>query len=172
VVATQNPIEYEGTYPLPEAQLDRFLVKIDITYPSHEHEEAMLLLLHRGVAPATLETVEQVAGPAEITSLRAQVDQTTVSDDLIGYISGIVRSTRTLPGVFLGASPRAAVHLLAASRAAARLAGRDYVIPDDVSWMALPVLSHRLLISPDAQLENYRPAAAVRSAVASVPVPR
>jgi MoxR-like ATPase len=172
VVATQNPIEYEGTYPLPEAQLDRFLVKIDITYPSHEHEEAMLRLLHRGVAPATLETVEQVAGPAEITSLRAQVDQTTVSDDLIGYISGIVRSTRTLPGVFLGASPRAAVHLLAASRAAARLAGRDYVIPDDVSWMALPVLSHRLLISPDAQLENYRPAAAVRSAVASVPVPR
>ncbi len=172
VVATQNPIEYEGTYPLPEAQLDRFLVKIDVTYPSAEHEEAMLRLAHRGVAPASLETVERLVGPTEIAELRTQVDETTVSDDLIRYISGIVRTTRTLSSVSLGASPRAAVHLLAASRAAARLAGRDYVIPDDVSWMALPVLSHRLLISPDAQLENYRPVDAIRSAVASVPVPR
>jgi len=172
VVATQNPIEYEGTYPLPEAQLDRFLVKINVAYPSAAHEEAMLHLPHRGVAPATLETVERIAGPAEIAALRTQVDETTTSEDIIGYISGIVRTTRTLPSVYLGASPRAAVHLLAASRAAARLAGRDYVIPDDVSWMALPVLTHRLLINPDAQLENYRPVDAVRSAVVSVPVPR
>jgi len=172
VVATQNPVEYQGTYPLPEAQLDRFLVKVDVGYPSAEQELAMLALAHRGVAPATLEDVQAVAGPEELTEVRARVDQTSVADEVMGYVASLVRQTRAVPSVSLGASPRAAVHLLAASRAAARLAGREYVTPDDVAGMARPVLRHRLLLRPEAELERYTPDDAVESALEAVPVPR
>jgi MoxR-like ATPase len=172
VVATQNPVEYQGTYPLPEAQLDRFLVKVDMGYPSAEHELAMLRLAHRGVAPATLEDVGVVVGPEELRELRLRVDQTSVADEVMGYVASVVRQTRAVPSVSLGASPRAAVHLLAASRAAARLAGREYVTPDDVAGMARPVLRHRLLLRPEAELERYTPDDAVDSALGAVPVPR
>jgi MoxR-like ATPase len=172
VVATQNPIEYEGTYPLPEAQLDRFLVKVDIGYPSAVDEVALLRLAHRGVDPVTLDDVEAVAGAADVVAARAEVDATRVSDDVTGYVAAVVRRTRELPSVALGASPRAAVHLLAASKAAARLAGRDFVTPDDVVRMAAPVLRHRLLLRPEAELERYRADDAVAAAVAAVPVPR
>ncbi|HEX2038735.1 MAG TPA: MoxR family ATPase, partial [Acidimicrobiales bacterium] len=172
VVATQNPIEYEGTYPLPEAQLDRFLVKVDVGYPSADDETAMLRLAHRGVDPATLDDVRPVASAAALTAARAEVDATVVSDDVVAYVAALVRRTRELPSVALGASPRAAVHLLAASKAAARLAGRDFVTPDDVVRMAPPVLRHRLLLRPEAELERFRPDDAVAAAVAAVPVPR
>jgi len=172
VVATQNPVEYQGTYPLPEAQLDRFLVKVDMGYPSAEHELAMLRLAHRGVAPAALEDVGVVVGPEELRELRLRVDQTSVADEVMGYVASVVRQTRAVPSVSLGASPRAAVHLLAASRAAARLAGREYVTPDDVAGMARPVLRHRLLLRPEAELERYTPDDAVDSALGAVPVPR
>jgi len=172
VVATQNPIEYEGTYPLPEAQLDRFLVKVDVGYPSEADELAMLHLAHRGVAPATLDDVAPVASADVLRAARAEVDATTVTDEVAAYVSTVVRRTRDLPSVALGASPRAAVHLLAASKAVARLSGRDFVTPDDVAWMAAPVLRHRLLLRPEAELEQYRPDDAVRAALASVPVPR
>ncbi|MGQ0521827.1 MAG: AAA family ATPase [Actinomycetota bacterium] len=172
VVATQNPIEYEGTYPLPEAQLDRFLVKVEVGYPSEADEVAMLRLDRRGVDSATLDDVTPVAGPAELASARREVDATVVSDEVAAYVATLVRRTRELPSVALGASPRAAVHLLAASRAAARLAGRAFVTPDDVVRMAPPVLRHRLLLRPEAELDRYRPDDAVATAVASVPVPR
>ncbi len=172
VVATQNPIEYEGTYPLPEAQLDRFLVKLDVGYPSEADEVALLRFAHRGVDPVTLADVVAVAGPAQLRAARREVDATTVSEELLGYVAAVVRRTRSLPSVALGASPRAAVHLLAASKAAARLAGRSFVTPDDVVAMAPPVLRHRLLLRPEAELERYRPDDAVATALAAVPVPR
>jgi MoxR-like ATPase len=172
VVATQNPIEYEGTYPLPEAQLDRFLVKVDVGYPDEAAELALLRLSHRGVAPATLDDVVAVTDATALRAARDEVDATTVTDEVVAYIAGIVRRTRELPSVALGASPRAAVHLLAASKASARLSGRDFVTPDDVAWMAMPVLRHRLLLRPEAELERYRPDEAIQAALASVPVPR
>jgi MoxR-like ATPase len=172
VVATQNPIEYEGTYPLPEAQLDRFLVKVDVGYPDEQAELALLRLDHRGVAPATLDDVVAVTDAAELRAARDEVDATTVTDEVIAYIAAIVRRTRELPSVALGASPRAGVHLLAASKASARLSGRDFVTPDDVAWMARPVLRHRLLLRPEAELERYLPDEAIGAAIASVPVPR
>jgi MoxR-like ATPase len=172
VVATQNPIEYEGTYPLPEAQLDRFLVKLDVGYPSEADEVGLLRFAHRGVDPVTLADVAAVAGPAHLRAARAEVDATTASEEVLGYVAAVVRRTRSLPSVALGASPRAAVHLLAASKAAARLAGRSFVTPDDVVAMARPVLRHRLLLRPEAELERYRPDDAVATALAAVPVPR
>jgi MoxR-like ATPase len=172
VVATQNPIEYEGTYPLPEAQLDRFLVKVDVTYPDAGDEHAMLKLAHHGVAPATLDEVEAVADADALRAARDDVDSTTVTDEVVAYVSAVVRATRELPSVALGASPRAAVHLLAAAKASARLSGRNFVTPDDVAWMARPVLRHRLLLRPEAELERYRPDDAVQAALAAVPVPR
>ena len=172
VVATQNPIEYEGTYPLPEAQLDRFLVKLDVGYPGEAEEVEMLRFAHRGVDPATLADVATVAGSDDLLAARREVDATTVSDGLLAYVAAVVRRTRSLPSVSLGASPRAAVHLLAASKAAARLAGRGFVTPDDVVAMAAPVLRHRLLLRAEAELERYRPDDAVATAIAAVPVPR
>jgi len=172
VVATQNPIEYEGTYPLPEAQLDRFLLKIDVGYPSAESEAQILGLRHQGVRAAEIEDVRPVAGPNEIAEARAQVDATTASAEIMEYIVGIVRHTRQLPSVALGASPRAAVHLLAAAKAAARMEARDYVVPDDVKRVATPALAHRLVLSPEAELERFRPQDAIENALGAVPVPR
>ena len=172
VVATQNPIEYEGTYPLPEAQLDRFLLKVDVGYPSVADEEAILRLAHRGVTPVTLDEVQVAATASDLAAAQAEVDATTVADEVVAYVVAVVRRTRELPSVSLGASPRAAVHLLAASRAAARLRGRAFVTPDDVAAMAPPVLRHRLVLRPEAELERYRPDDAVAAALASVPVPR
>ena len=172
VIATQNPIEYEGTYPLPEAQLDRFLVKVDVGYPDERDEIGMLRLAHRGVMPATVDEVRAVATADDLRTAREQVDATTVSDEIVAYVATLVRRTRELPSVALGASPRAAVHLLAASKASARMSGRDFVTPDDVAWMARPVLRHRLLLRPEAELERYRPDDAVQAALAAVPVPR
>ncbi len=172
VIATQNPIEYEGTYPLPEAQLDRFSMKIDVTYPDEAAEVAMLNLAHRGVQPAQLDDVARVASAEDLFDARRLVDETTVAPEVAAYLVAVVRRTRDLPSVGLGASPRAAMHLLAASKAAARLAGRDFVTPDDVAAMAPPVLRHRLILSPEAELERYRTDDAVRAALGSVPVPR
>ena len=172
VLATQNPVEYEGTYPLPEAQRDRFLVRVDIGYPSEEAERAMLRLARHGLAPATLGDVRPVAGAEELRAARAAVDAVVMADEVVAYVAAVVRRTRELPGVALGGSPRAAVHLAGAARAAALLAGRDYVTPDDVRRMALPVLRHRLVPTPEAELERYTPADAVRGALDAVPVPR
>jgi MoxR-like ATPase len=172
VLATQNPVEYEGTYPLPEAQRDRFLVHVAIGYPSADEERAMLRLQRRGLTPAALDDVQPVASAEDLRAARAQVDATEIAEEVVAYVVAIVRRTRELPSVALGASPRAAVHLLGAAKAAARLAGRAYVTPDDVSRMAAPVLRHRLVLTPEAELERATPAGAIRTALEDVPVPR
>jgi len=172
VVATQNPIEYEGTYALPEAQLDRFVVKLDVTYPSEEDEQRVLELAHRGVEVATLDQIGVAITAAELVAGRAAVDAVTVTDEVAAYIVAVVRRTRTLPSVELGASPRAAVHLLAMARATAALDGRSFVTPDDVAAVAPAVLRHRLGLRAEAELEQYRADDAIAATLASVPVPR
>ena len=172
VIATQNPIEYEGTYPLPEAQLDRFLFKLELGYPDEETEKRILGLRHRGVQPATLEDVQPVVEADELQAAQRDVDGTGVSDEVLAYVSAIVRKTRELPSVELGASPRAGVHLLAAAKALARLDERGFVTPDDVAAAAPDVLRHRLILRPEAELERYRPDDAVQAALQAVPIPR
>jgi len=172
VVATQNPIEYEGTYPLPEAQLDRFLMKIDVGYPNEDQERQMLHMARDGLAPATLGDVGPVIGPEDLLNRRVDIEATTVSDDVVAYVTSVTRRSRDLPSVELGASPRATVHLLAAAKAIARMSGRDFVTPDDVARMAVPVLRHRILVRAEAELDGYTPDDAVRAVLASVEVPR
>ena len=171
VVATQNPIEYEGTYPLPEAQLDRFLVKVNIGYPDESEEVSLLKLDRRGIQPS-IDEVQAVVGTDDIEEARRRADAVRVADEVVAYAAAVVRSTRTLPSIELGASPRAAVHLLAAARAHALLQGRDYVTPDDVAALAEPVLAHRLILRPEAELERFSESEAVRTALSSVEVPR
>ena len=172
VLATQNPIEYEGTYALPEAQLDRFVVRLEVGYPSEQDELRMLSLERRGVGPGDLDAIRPVVGADALHEARASVDATRVDDEIARYVLAVVRRTRELPSVQLSASPRAAVHLLGAAKAAARLAGRDYVTPDDVGSMAAAVLAHRLVLTPEAELERFTGADAVRTALGEVPVPR
>jgi MoxR-like ATPase len=172
VIATQNPIAYEGTYPLPEAQLDRFLLRIDIGYPSAEDERALLALRRRGLTPNALQQVRTVADREELGSVRRDVDETAVSAEVAGYVVDLVRRTRELPSVALGASPRAAVHLLVAAKATARLAGRTFVTPDDVAEIAPAALAHRLMLTPEAELERFTDRDAVATAIHEVPVPR
>jgi MoxR-like ATPase len=172
VLATQNPIEYEGTYPLPEAQLDRFLLQVNVGYPAPDDELAMLRIAHHGVVPATLDTVVPISSAAELEATADLVDATTVSEPVLAYIAQLAQTTRRLPSVALGASPRAAMHLLAASKASARMSGREYVTPDDVAWMALPVWRHRIQLRPEVELEQGDPEDAIRAALAAVPVPR
>jgi MoxR-like ATPase len=172
VIATQNPIEYEGTYALPEAQLDRFLMQLEVGYPSAEDERAMLTLQRDGVAPLGLEDVPQVASAAELSEARRTLNAVTVEPQVAAYVIDLVRRTRELPGVVLGASPRAATHLLVAAQAAAAVAGRGFVTPDDVADAAPAVLSHRLVLTPDAELERFTPGDAIRIAVGEVAVPR
>jgi MoxR-like ATPase len=172
VLATQNPIEYEGTYPLPEAQLDRFLMKVVVTYPSAQNEEALLRLRRAGVAPVTLADIEAVAGKEDLLAIREQVDRVAVSDEIVTYVSSLVRRTRELPSVALGASPRAGVHLLAAAKAFATMSGRGFVVPDDVVALAGPVLAHRLLLTPEAELDRFTASDALSNVLASVPIPR
>jgi MoxR-like ATPase len=172
VVATQNPIEYEGTYPLPEAQLDRFTMKINVGYPSEAQEVAMLHFRREGVRPASFDDIEQVVSASDVASMRSEIQAVAGSEAVLLYVTQVVRATRSVPSVLLGASPRAAVHLLAATKAAALLSGRTFITPDDVSTMALPVLRHRLILRPEAELEQFRTDDAIRTAIASVAVPR
>ena len=172
VVATQNPIEYEGTYPLPEAQLDRFLVKVVVGYPEAAQERALLTLDRHGLDPSGLAAVQPVVGAADVAAARDEVDATAVSGEVVDYISALVRQTRVLPSVAVGASPRAGVHLLVASKATARLWGRHYVIPDDVIRVAPAVLRHRLVLRAEAELDRLTADVAVANAISSVPVPR
>ncbi len=172
VIATQNPIEQEGTYPLPEAQLDRFLIKLDVGYPSVEDETAMLRLPRSGIASSPLDAIAPVADAGALAAARADLEAVAATDEVLAYAVAIVRATRALPSVELGASPRAAVHLVGAARARALLDGRAYVSPDDVVGVAPAVLAHRVLLRPEAELERFRPVDAVLAAIQTVPVPR
>ncbi|GAB2753828.1 AAA family ATPase [Amycolatopsis magusensis] len=174
VIATQNPVEYEGTYPLPEAQLDRFLVKLTMPEPSREDEYGILLRHAEGFDPRDLTAagVKPVAGPAQLAAGRAAVADVKLRPEVIAYIVDLCRATRTSPSVRLGVSPRGATALLAAARAWAWLAGRDYVTPDDVKALARPALRHRLGLRPEAELEGATADGVLERVLASVPVPR
>ena len=167
VFATQNPVDFEGTYPLPEAQLDRFLIKIEVGYPSAE-EERLLLRRHRGVDPPAMVPVpEGLLARAQREVLDVQIEPM-----LYDYLLAVVRRTREWPAVALGASPRAAVALMLVAQAYAAVDGRGYLLPDDVKQAAPSVLGHRLLLRPEAELEGQDAARVVREILAAVPVPR
>jgi len=168
LMATQNPVELEGTFPLPEAQVDRFLLRVIIGYPSEAEENA---ILERFRMSDPLPDLEAVTTPEEIISLQEQRRQIRVEDSIRGYIVQIARATRDHGEIELGASPRATLALYQASQAWAGIRGRDYVLPDDVKAMAPHVLTHRLMISPQAQLRGRRPEEVVSGVVDTVPVP-
>lgn len=174
VAATQNPIEYEGTYPLPEAQLDRFLLKLTIPLPSREEEVGVLTRHAQGFTPHDLEAagVQRAAGPADLEAARTAVAATAASAEVIGYAVDICRATRGSPSFTLGASPRGATALLATARTWAWLSGREYVIPDDVKALALPTLRHRVRLRPEAEMEGVTADSVLTSILARVPVPR
>jgi MoxR-like ATPase len=174
VVATQNPVEYEGTYPLPEAQLDRFLLKLTMPLPPRDDELRVLQRHHRGFDPRDLEAagVRPVAGAAELAAGRAAARATTVAPEVLGYVLDVCRATRTAPALSLGVSPRGATALLAAAKAWAWLSGRDFVTPDDVKALARPVLRHRVAVRAEAELEGVTAAGVLDQVLATVPVPR
>ncbi len=174
VFATQNPIEYEGTYPLPEAQLDRFLLKVVMDYPSEDEERAILKLHDEGFRAHQLEQVglTPVMGAEELAQVRAVVRAVQVSDEVRDYILQIVRRTRQNDYLLVGASPRAGIALLLVSKALAALRGRGFVTPDDVKQMALPVLRHRLILKPEAEVEGLSADRILTSILEATPVPR
>jgi MoxR-like ATPase len=174
VIATQNPVEYEGTYPLPEAQLDRFLLKLTMPTPSREDEFGILSRHAQGFDPRNLVAagIKPVAGATELEAARRAVAGVTVRPEVLAYIVDVCRATRALPSVRIGVSPRGATALLAATRAWAWLAGRDYATPDDVKALARPSLRHRLDLRPEAELEGATADGVLDRVLASVPVPR
>ncbi len=174
VAATQNPIEYEGTYPLPEAQLDRFLLKLTIGLPAREAEIKVLQAHNAGFDPRDLAAagVGPVAGPAELAAGRVAVRAVQVAPQVMSYVVDLCRATRTSPSLSLGASPRGATALLATSKAWAWLSGRDYVTPDDVKALARPTLRHRVAVRPEAELEGVTADGVLESVLSSVPAPR
>ncbi|MER5850300.1 MoxR family ATPase [Streptomyces sp. NPDC002012] len=174
VAATQNPVEYEGTYPLPEAQLDRFLLKLTVPLPSRDEEINVLTRHSDGFNPRDLQSagIHPVAGPADLEAARNAVAQTKVSPEIAGYVVDICRATRESPSLSLGVSPRGATALLSTARAWAWLTGRDYVIPDDVKALALPTLRHRIQLRPEAEMEGVTPDSVITAVLAHVPVPR
>ncbi len=174
VAATQNPVEYEGTYPLPEAQLDRFLLKVVLPVPGRDDELEILRRHAEGFDPRDVSAagVRAVASGADIETARAGVRTVEVSTEVAGYIVDIARATRQSPSLSMGVSPRGATALLHAARAWAWLVGRDFVTPDDVKALASATLAHRLALRPEAELEGVEVAAVLDAALSSVPVPR
>jgi MoxR-like ATPase len=174
VLATQNPVEYEGTYPLPEAQLDRFLFKTVVTYPSREAEAEVLRRYHAGfdvhhLAEAGL---TPVLSPADLLNLRAEIDAVTVEEGIVNYITQISTATRNATDLALGGSPRASIAMLLASKAYAALQGRMYVVPDDVKALVLPIFRHRVILKPEAEIEGLNADGVMQRILATVEVPR
>jgi MoxR-like ATPase len=174
VMATQNPIESEGTYNLPEAQLDRFLFKLVADYPELDEETSILRLHSKGQGPDTLltEEVQTATGPAEVLEMQKHCNDVLVDERMLGYIANLVRRTRDWPAFSLGASPRAGVAILRSSRAAAALEGRNFIVPDDVQEVALPAMRHRVILTPEAEVEGRKVDELLADLVRSVEVPR
>ncbi len=174
VCATQNPIEYEGTYPLPEAQLDRFLLKLTLPLPPRDDEVQVVSRHASGFDPRNLVAagLRPVAGAAELAAGREAVAAMTLAPDVVGYIVDVCRATRQVPSLSLGVSPRGATALMAAARAWAWLSGRDFVTPDDVKALARPTLRHRVRLRPEAELEGVTADGVLDALLATVPVPR
>jgi MoxR-like ATPase len=173
VFATQNPLEFEGTYPLPEAQLDRFLLKIHVGYPSQEEERVVLERHHATLEAAHLEhaPIEAIAFGA-LAAARQEVRRVRVEPAIFDYLLGVVRRTREWPAISLGASPRAAAGLLIVAKGYAARDGRDYLIPDDVKVAALPCLRHRLILKPEVELEGFDADRIIRDVLAATPLPK
>ncbi len=167
VMATQNPIEYEGTFPLPEAQLDRFFIRLQLGYPK-QREEIAILDAQRVIHP--LETIEQVMGAEELLKAQSAVKDVYLAEHVKTYIVSVVNATRSHPDVYLGASPRGSLALARASQAFALIQGRDFVLPDDVKALAGPTLSHRLILQPQARLKDLASTTVIAEVLASVPV--
>ena len=174
VVATQNPVEYEGTYPLPEAQIDRFLVKLTVGYPDAAQEQAMLRLHDAGFDATDIggAGVRAVAGAGDIARARAAADAIRVDDRIVSYLVDLARASRSSPSVQLGISPRGLAMLLHTAKAWALLTGRDFVTPDEVQSMVAPTWRHRLVVRPEVELEGATPDSVLRGLLRSVSVPR
>ena len=174
VIATQNPIEYEGTYPLPEAQLDRFLFKVLVPYSSPEVEKEVLRRYHQGFDAHDLVAagLKKVISGNEVVQLRSRISQVTVEEGIFTYITDIVTASRSSPDLILGASTRAATHILLSAKSFAALKGRNYLTPDDVKEMVLPVLRHRILLKPEAEIEGLDSDAVIKRVLTEVEVPR
>lgn len=172
VVATQNPIEQEGTYHLPEAQLDRFLFKIIVTYPTTEQEFRIVQNHHLSDLQAMVGQVTAVLSAEQIETLRAQVRKVHVEEKLIGFITSIVANTRNHKAIYLGASPRASIGILNASKALAATRGRDFITPEDIIYVALPVLRHRIVLSPEKEMEGASPDDIIQQIIQSIEIPR
>ena len=172
VCATQNPVEYEGTYPLPEAQLDRFLLKLSVPLPAREDELRILAAHDAGFDPRDLSALRAVAGPDELAAGRFGVQQVSVASEVLGYVVDVCRATRTSPSLQLGVSPRGATALLSTAKAWAWLSGRDYLTPDDVKALARPTLRHRISLRAEAELEGASADGVLEGVLAAVPVPR
>ncbi len=172
VVATQNPVEFEGTYPLPEAQLDRFMLKILVGYPEGDAEHKMLVNWQSGVYDRKAAEVQAVVAPSEILECRAKLKELKVEDSIFNYLMNLVQKSRNLSDVQLGASPRAALAWLAAAKAHAAIEGRDFVTPDNIKFVAHPILRHRLILTPESELEGITTTQAINKLLGLVPVPR
>jgi MoxR-like ATPase len=168
VLATQNPIEFAGTFPLPEAQLDRFLVRLRIGYPNHQEE---LSILQRHLNPPRWQELSPVISPDDLIHLQEQTRQITVSGAVMEYIARIVEKTRSHESIALGISPRGSIALMRAARARACLSGRDFVLPDDVQKLVLPVFLHRLVLRPEAALSSQAAERLLQDLVRILPVP-
>ena len=171
VLATQNPIEQEGTYRLPEAQLDRFLFKIEIDYPDLA-DEVTILQQHNVRRTSQMEVVNGVLNAKDILDMQRVAKEVTIEDSVVEYIAKIVNQTRNNPLLFLGASPRASISILDAAKARAAMLGRDFVIPEDVKFVALPALRHRVIVSPEKEMEGLTPDFIVKEMIESIKVPR
>ncbi len=172
VLATQNPIEHEGTYRLPEAQLDRFLFKIDVDYPSLEEEEKILLTHHKLEEKDITSDINKVLTKNKLIEYQALAKKVVVEDNLLKYIAKLVNSTRNNSSIFLGASPRASVNILNAAKAMAVINARDFVTPEDIKEVIYPVLSHRIILTPEKEMEGVNVKDAIKQIVSAIEVPR
>ncbi len=172
VVATQNPIEQEGTYKLPEAQLDRFLFKIILQYPTLEEEQSILRRFKNDFSGVLRETVQAVITPAEIAESQALIEQVYIREELLDYIAAIVHHTRNNADLFLGASPRASLALLKTAKAVAAMSGRNFVTPDDIRYVSYPALNHRVILTPEREMEGYTTREVLEEIVKKIEVPR
>ncbi|MFT4666649.1 MAG: MoxR-like ATPase [Polaribacter sp.] len=172
VIATQNPIEQEGTYKLPEAQLDRFLFKINMEYPTLEEEQDILRRFKSDFQIKQQNSVSPVCSREEVQECKDLIEQVEIKDELLQYIAAIIHDTRNNGDLFLGASPRASLSIMKAAKAMAAMSGRDFVTPDDIQYVAYPVLNHRIILTPEREMEGYDTKLVVNDIVKKIEVPR
>lgn len=172
IAATQNPIEQEGTYKLPEAQLDRFLFRIKISYPNLDEEKQILHRFKTAKGTELEKSVKKILKPKDLQKCMDIINTVHIKDELVNYIAKLVHHTRETGDLFLGASPRASLAIMRTSKAYAALQGRDFVIPDDIQYMAYPVLNHRIILSPEREMEGLEPEDIIKEIIQKVEVPR